>query len=184
MISLYPMNGRQAKERNCGAGTLELAVNIGKSIREGNEKNRPVEALLAYLRTTEYYKHCAVLFDGKITDLTRTTQKGWNIGECKIQGLNDSKDVMSVTFQNEHLVAYLNEKLVCIVPDLISIIDSETAQPIPAEGLRYGQRVKVVGTSAAPIMRSRQALKVFGPRCFGLDEEFTPIEDLCEDLMG
>ena len=85
---------------------------------------------------------------------------------------------MEITFQNEHLVAYRNGKMVAIVPDLIAIVDGETAQPIPAEGLRYGQRVKVIGTSAAPIMRTPEALKVFGPRCFGLDMDFTPIEEL------
>lgn len=181
MISIYPMTGKQAKQTAI-ADTLTLAVNIGRSIREGNQENRAVESLLSYLRTTEYYKHCAVLFDGKIIDLTRTTQEGWNIGKFKIQDLG-SDDVMNLTFQNEHLVAYLNDKLVCIVPDLISVIDSETAQPIPTEGLRYGQRVKVIGTSAAPIMRSPKALNVFGPSCFGLEEEFTPIEVLSKNLM-
>jgi DUF917 family protein len=44
--------------------------------------------------------------------------------------------------------------------------------------LRYGQRVKVVGTSAAPNMRTPEALRVFGPQAFGLDVPFVPIEQL------
>ena len=179
MISLYPMNGKQAKETAVG-GTLTLAVGIGAAIRKGNAENKAIESLLEYLRSTEYYKHCAVLFDGKVVDLTRKTQKGWNIGFCHLQDLSNPDDTMEITFQNEHLVAYRNDKLVTIVPDLISIVDSETAEPIPAEGLRFGQRVKVIGTSAAPIMRTDRALEVFGPKCFGLDEEFERIEDLIE----
>lgn len=177
MISLYPMTGKQAKETAVG-GTLSLAVGVGEAIRKGNEKNTPIESLLNYLRTTEYYKHCAQLFEGKIVDLTRKTQQGWNIGHCHLQSLTDPNDKMEITFQNEHLVAYRNKKVVTIVPDLIAIVDSETAEPIAAEALRYGQRVTVIGTSAAPIMRTDAALNAFGPKCFGLDEDFIPIERL------
>ena len=179
MISLYPMTGKQAKDTAVG-GTLSLAVGIGRAIRMGNENKTAVESLLTYLRSTEYYKHCAILFDGKVVDLTRKTQKGWNIGHCFLESVDDPNDKMEVTFQNEHLVAYRNDKLVTIVPDLIAMVDSETAEPIPAEGLRYGQRLKVIGTSAAPIMRTEAALKVFGPKCFGLNEEFIPIEQLVD----
>lgn len=179
MISLYPMTGLQART-TAVAETLSLAVDIGAAIREGNKHNKAVESLLSYLRTTKYYKHCATLFCGKVVDLTRKTQKGWNIGFCEIQAVNDPNESLRLTFQNEHLVAYHNDELVCIVPDLISVVDTETAQPIPAEGLRYGQRVTVIGTSAAPIMRTPEALAVFGPACFGLEEEFIPIEQLLE----
>jgi DUF917 family protein len=44
--------------------------------------------------------------------------------------------------------------------------------------LKYGQRIKVLGISAAPIMRSEAALAVFGPRAFGLEYPFTPVEML------
>lgn len=179
MISLYPMTGKQAKA-TAVEGTLSLAVGIGEAIRKGNEENQAIDSLLRYLRSTEYYKHCAVLFDGKIVDITRKTHKSWNIGSCHLQDLSNPDDKMELTFQNEHLVAYRNGKIVTVVPDLIAVVDSETAEPIPAEGLRYGQRVKVIGTSAAPIMRSEAALKVFGPKCFGLDEDFVPIEELVD----
>jgi hypothetical protein len=44
------------------------------------------------------------------------------------------------------------------------------------ETLRYGQHVKVISVSCA-IMRTPEALAVFGPRKFGVDEDFQPIED-------
>lgn len=179
MISLYPMTGKQAKETAVG-GTLTLAVGVGQAIRQGNTDDDPIGSLLTYLRSTEYYKECALLFDGKITNIKRKTQSGWNIGFCHLQDLNDPDDKMEITFQNEHLVAYRNGKVVAIVPDLIAIVDSETAEPISAESLRYGQRVKVIGTSAAPIMRTEAALNTFGPKCFGLDETFVPIEKLVQ----
>ena len=58
------------------------------------------------------------------------------------------------------------------------MVDRETAEPIPVDALKYGQRLKVLGVSAAPIMRTKESLAVFGPQAFGLDEEFVAIEDL------
>ena len=58
------------------------------------------------------------------------------------------------------------------MPDLISILDRETAEPITTENLKYGQRVRVVGCSVPPIMRSERALEVWGPQAFGFDEPF------------
>ena len=68
------------------------------------------------------------------------------------------------------------DRTLAIVPDLICILDRETAEPITTENLKYGQRVKVVGASVPPIMRSARALEVWGPRAFGFDEPFVPIE--------
>ena len=59
-----------------------------------------------------------------------------------------------------------------VVPDLITILDRETAEPFTTETLSYGQRVKVVAISATENMRSPQALKLIGPRAFGIDEDF------------
>jgi DUF917 family protein len=85
---------------------------------------------------------------------------------------------MEVTFQNEHLVARSDGRVLTIVPDLICMVDRETAEPITTEALRYGQRLKVIGVSAAPQMRTPAALAVFGPQAFGLKDKFTPIEEL------
>ena len=83
---------------------------------------------------------------------------------------------MEVTFQNEHLVAREDGVVKAIVPDLICMVDSETAEPIPVEALKYGQRIKVLGVSAPPILRTPESLAVVGPQAFGLEEPFVPIE--------
>jgi hypothetical protein len=44
--------------------------------------------------------------------------------------------------------------------------------------LRYGQRVQVVGISTPAMMRTPEALATFGPKCFGLLDEFVPVESL------
>ena len=63
-----------------------------------------------------------------------------------------------------------------IVPDLICVLDAESGEPITTEGLRYGQRVRVLGISTPAMMRTPGALAAFGPAAFGLEEEFVPVE--------
>ena len=64
MLSCYPMTGAEAK-RTAGSATLSAAYGIGHAIAAGRRIGSPVEALLAYLRTTAYYRHAYLLFNGK-----------------------------------------------------------------------------------------------------------------------
>ncbi len=176
-LSCYPMSGRQAK-KTAVAKTASLAIGVGRAIAEGRRGGEPIDALLAYLRTTPYYNQCQVLFDGKIVDLLREVKGGWNVGTCVMEPLAGGSGRMEVLFRNENLIARLDGKTMAIVPDLICIVDRESGEPITTEGVKYGQRVKVLGVSAAPIMRTPEALAIFGPRMFGFDEDFTPIEEL------
>jgi DUF917 family protein len=164
----------------CGVrGTLTAAIAIGRAIRVAREAHRdPFEALLEALKGTDYYKASYVLFDGKIVDLKRETTGGFARGSVRIDGQAPFTGTMELDFQNEHLIARHDGKVRAMVPDLIAVLDRETAEPITTEGLRYGQRVKVMAASAAPVMRSPAALDVFGPRMFGIDLPFTPVEQL------
>ncbi|MDB5368153.1 MAG: hypothetical protein JWM77_4080 [Rhodospirillales bacterium] len=174
----FAMLGKHLAE--CGVrGTLTAAIEIGRAIRLARAAHRdPFEALLATLAETDYYKSSYVLFDGKVSDLHRETTGGFARGSVRIDAIAPFTGVMEVSFQNEHLVAKHDGVVRAIVPDLIAILDRETAEPITTEGLRYGQRVKVMAASAAPVMRSPAALDVFGPQMFGLDAPFTPVEQL------
>ena len=79
-------------------------------------------------------------------------------------------------FQNENLVAFVDGAVRCLVPDLICVLEADTAEPITTETLRYGQRVTVVGISTPDLMRTPEALATFGPAAFGLDHAFVPVE--------
>ncbi len=175
-ICCYPMTGAEAK-RSAVRGTVGLAWEIGRLLRVAREQmGDPFEALLTYLPTTDYYKHCRSLFDGRIVDLRREIAQGFTVGTVEIE--NTAQARISIQFRNEYLVARQDGKPVAIVPDLIAILDSETATPITAETLKYGQRVRVIGISAPPILRSEAALRVVGPQAFGFADPFRPIEEM------
>ena len=65
---------------------------------------------------------------------------------------------LAVAFRNEFLRAQQDGRTIAIVPDLICILDRDTAEPITTENLKYGQRVRVVGSSVPPLLRSQRAL--------------------------
>ena len=174
----YPMTGRQIRE-TAVPRTLSLAVEIGAAVRIAREKHaEPTEALLDYFRTAREPRHAALLFEGKVTDVLRETKRGFAIGRVMLDGIESSTGSMEITFQNEYLVAKHDGKTVAVVPDLICCLDRETAEPITTENLKYGNRIKVVGIAAAPVMRTPEALEVFGPRAFMLDEDFQTLEAL------
>lgn len=176
-ICLYPMRGRDAK-RSMVRGTLTLALGLGRTVRTARGKGAdPFKSLLEFLRGTDYYQHCRILFEGKVVDMLRETSGGWAMGKIIVEGLGPCLGrQVSLQFQNEHLVAREGDRVLAIVPDLIAVLDAATAEPITTEGLKYGQRVAILGISAAPIMRAPQSLAVFGPQAFGLEDPFTPLE--------
>jgi DUF917 family protein len=141
------------------------------------EGQDPFEALFAALRATAIYRHAGILFDGKITDLERETRAGFSIGRVNIEGLHGEGE-MELVFQNENLLARRAGATCAMVPDIITVMDRETADTITTERLKYGQRVKIVGASAPDILRERRALDFVGPGAFGFDDPYRPIEEL------
>lgn len=72
------------------------------------------------------------MFRGKIIDLERVIEKGFNFGKTIIEGFDYYKGkTMQVNFQNENLLCKetnleTNEsRFVASVPDLISLVDNE-----------------------------------------------------------
>ncbi|MEV5410993.1 DUF917 domain-containing protein [Thermopolyspora sp. NPDC052614] len=175
-IAEYSMTGADVK-RTAVPNTLTLGLRIGRTLRTAREEHRdPLAALAATMADTLYDK-VRVLFRGKVVDVERRTEAGFARGHATLVAF-EGAGKLEITFQNEHLVARVDGEVRCVVPDLICVLDADTAEPITTEGLRYGQRAVVIGISTPALMRTPEALAVFGPRAFGLDVDFRPVEDL------
>lgn len=180
-MAIYPMSGKQASEVAVPR-TLTQTLEIGRCIRKARETSGDVfEALLDYLNRWPG-RVARVLFDGKISDVVHETRDSWHWGLATIQSLKEPTLECKVQIRNEYIVARVNGRTATIVPDLISILDRESGEPLTAEMLAYGQRVKVLGFSADPMLCTPESLKVLGPRCFGLDEDFQPLCELAARL--
>lgn len=172
MNAIYPMNGRQVKESSIH-GSLTLEENIGRTIVSAKQnKLNPIDELLKLVGGFE-------LFSGKVTDIERQTDGGFVRGQATIEGLDNYKEnTCYLEFQNENLLAKTDDEVLCMTPDLICVIDSETALPITTEGLHYGARATVIGIPADEKWRTERGIEVAGPRYFGYEYDYTPIEEL------
>ncbi len=170
MIALYPMRGAQVKKAVV-RGTITLIERIGKSIREARQnKADPIEAVLS---VTGGFR----VFVGKIIDVARRTESGFAKGEATLAGIDaDRGHTLKIEFQNEHLVAIRDGEVVVSVPDLITLLDAETGEPVTTEAMRYGLRVVTVGIPCTELWRSPEGLALVGPRYFGYDIEYVPVE--------
>jgi DUF917 family protein len=170
IISLYPSFGRQLKGA-CVPNTISLAEQIGRLLREAKQKQQdPIRELL---KLVQGYS----LFNGKVVDVMRRTVAGFARGEAILEGIDrDSGSKLMLRFQNENLVAIKDEKVLASVPDLITLLEIETGLPITTETLRYGYRVVVIGIPCHKVWRTEEGLKLVGPRYFGYDIDYIPIE--------
>jgi DUF917 family protein len=173
--AFYPMTGREAKQTTV-KHTLSLALAIGRAVLDArSSKSDPFDAILGTVTDPKRGGYGRILFEGKIADVTRETVGGYNIGSGLIMSVDERREAR-FAFQNEFLFVREQHRLLAVVPDLICFLDSETAQPITCETLRYGQRITVMGFAATPHFRTPAGIAATGPRSFGLDEDYTPIE--------
>jgi hypothetical protein len=114
------------------------------------------------------------VFSGKVVDIDRRTTQGFARGTVILEHVSEPGRTMRIEIQNEYLIAFDGDVPVLTVPDLISMLDHETATPITTETLAYGQRLDVIGMPCAPEWHRPGMLELVGPRAFGYDVDYVP----------
>ncbi len=170
MIALYAMTGAQVKEMTIPR-TLLLAEDIGRVARETRESHGDVVGAV-----TDRIGGFPLL-EGKIVDIARRTDAGFAKATARVEGIGaHAGSTLELDVQNEHLVATVDGEIVASVPDLIIMLDAETGEPVTTEDMRYGFRVAVIASPCDPRWREPAGLELVGPRYFGYDVDFVPIE--------
>ncbi len=173
-IALFVQTGAQIKEAMI-PNTLDLAERIGSAIL--GARQRGDDPIAAAIEVAGGFR----LFEGKVTDVERKTSAGFARGKMTIAGLaKDAGANLTVEFQNENLIATRSGTVLASVPDLITVVDADTGEPITTEELKYGLRVEVVGIPCHEMWRTPEGLELVGPRYFGYNVEFVPIEKIWE----
>ena len=167
----YTLTAAQAREATV-RNSVSLAIRIGEAVI--NARTSPVDALIAEVSGYQ-------LITGKIMDVERRTTSGFVRGSVVIEGLGaDIGRLLRLELQNENLVALERGRVLASVPDLISILDNETAEAIATERIAYGQRVTVIAFACDPVWRTPEGIDLTGPRAFGYDFDYTPVEELAD----
>jgi len=181
-IAGYPLTGRQIRETAI-LRSVTMAWDLGHRIFEARRLHRdPVDEALALTGGT-----CA--FTGKIVDINREfgaeKTKGFSLGEITMEGIDADKGRSArIGFQNEWLTFELDGRILCLPPDLICILDPATGEPIRTDVVKYGYRGSVLLIPAHERMRTPKGIETFGPRYFGYDHDYVPVEDLLEAADG
>lgn len=111
------------------------------------------------------------VFSGNVSDVERRHNEGFTSGNVKVTQRNGTKTCL-LNFQNEFLRAKIEDRTIATVPDLISVLDTETGKPILADEIQFGQRVDVVCIPAPELLTTEAALDVVGPKAFGFTEDY------------
>ena len=164
-FSLYPISGEQAQTCTVPK-SISKALAIGKAYLEAKKAGKdPLQSMLNLFKGT-------CIGSGKIIDINRVISKGFLNGTVIIQNKHER---IELAFQNEYLVAKFNGKIVATTPDILMLLEQETGTPITSESLRYGLRVNLVAFPAPPMWATPAGLKLVGPRYFGYEVDYQPI---------
>jgi uncharacterized protein len=169
--ALVPLTAEQVSQIYI-PGTLTECLELGRAVRVAREQGSdPVQAAAQALDGW-------VLFRGTLTS-REWRNTGYLEGTHEITGEGDfAGHVMKIWFKNENHISWLDGKPYVTSPDLIEVCDGQTAEPLSNTYLAEGARVAVVGRRRRDPYDSPRGLEVLGPRHFGFDIDFTPIETL------
>lgn len=173
-VSLYAMSGAQMKQYGV-KHIVTRSQRLGEAIRTVKDcgSQTPEEH---FLKFSEGYK----LFKGKIADVLRETRGAFNFGKVVLEGIGEYREHSAyVEFQNENLTATVDGEILATTPDLICLVDVETFAPVTTDALKYGKRVMVVGLKCFEMWRTPEGLALVGPRYFGVDTDYIPLEERC-----
>lgn len=176
-LAAYPMSGRDAK-RVVIRDTMTLSLKLGRIIADAKNTHAPVDHLLGSIRSDAPETEVVRLFDGKVSDVRRSTEGGFAVGWLDLEGLGNSQGSAHIEFQNEYLALTVDGMPKALAPDLICLVDSETAEPVPTPDIRFGQRLSAIGMSCDSVFKTEKALAVVGPRAFNLDYDYRSLPEL------
>jgi DUF917 family protein len=149
-------------------GSISRALAIGRAVAEAGE-----DRVAALTEVVDGFR----LIDGKVVEVERRTAGGFARGSVVVEGVGASRErLLRLEIQNENLVAIEDGRVRASVPDLISVVDTVTAQAVATELVRYGQRVSVVAFPCDPVWRTPRGIETAGPRAFGYGFDYVPVE--------
>jgi len=164
-------------KKGIAAGQVSRCIKIGEAITKARSKGAsPTEA---FQKEAKAFK----LFEGEVESLEMVGKGGFNWGDWYIKGKEGFKGKrLRVWLKNENLVSWLDDKPYAVCPDLICIVDSETSEGVSnfvGGGTSYkGKNVTVFGIPALKQWRTKKGIEIFGPKHFGFDMEFKPVEEV------
>ncbi|MEM7005037.1 MAG: DUF917 domain-containing protein [Pseudomonadota bacterium] len=174
-ISMTPMSGVQL-ETGIIAGNLSEAEIYGRTVREARETGE--DPIAALTEVAGGYK----LFEGVVTRTEERGERGFNWVEAEFDGVDEFEGrSYRVYVKNENIIGWLDGELSAVSPDYIYNLDPDTGEStlgVGFGGYVVGEKVAMVGVPASAKWRTEKGIELMGPRHFGFDFDYVPIEEL------
>jgi len=157
--------------------TSPIQLSLSKSMQIGKLLRKTVDPIKAVLGETGGFK----LLEGTVDCAERETEAGFTFVDIKLRG---TREYAGSTFEfkakNEVLVAYRDEKLAGIAPDIITPVHPETGRCITAEKIEKGDKLAVLGLPAPQKWRTGRGLEMWKDvlQRSKILEDYVPIEKL------
>ncbi|MDH5449831.1 MAG: DUF917 domain-containing protein [Candidatus Bathyarchaeota archaeon] len=164
------LTGKQVK-------TSPILRSLSTSIRTGTLLRKAVEPIKAVLKETGGFK----LFEGKVKKIERKTEAGFTWTRTTLEGTHEYKGSrFEFQAKNEVLVAYKDNRLVALAPDIIVPVHHETGKCITAEKIEKDEKLVILGIPTPQKWRIPRGLELWKDvlERSAIKETYTPIEQL------
>lgn len=167
----FIMTGKETKDIII-EGTLTKCYNIGKLIREKREVgDDPVKAVADYLGGW-------VIGKGTVTKKEWEDRVGYYWGTHTITGEDEFEgEELKIWFKNENHICWKNDEVFVTSPDSVNVVNAKTGEPITNSDIKEGDVVAVIALKAVDVFKSDKGIDILGPKAFGFDYEYSPIEE-------
>ena len=160
-------------------GTFSKSLEVGKAIRVANENGEnPVNKIIDKIGGWR-------LFEGVIAEVETEDRDGYYWGETTLEGEGDfTGSTFKIWFQNENHISWIDDELFVTSPDIMSLVYVDTGEPVMNNDLRVGSKGAVLGFKSPTPFRTEKGLDILGPKHFGYEHEYVPIEELMKEREG
>ncbi|KAK6382988.1 hypothetical protein LTS17_003658 [Exophiala oligosperma] len=174
--------------------TLSLAWRIGRTVARAQQESTIHTVAEQIIDEVGGPTTAKILFRGKITAVERRIYKGHSYGEITISQTDKDEEeeghekpavaqggVVKIPFKNENIYAKHiaddgTETYLATVPDLISVLDTQSGCALGVPEFRYGLLVTVLGITCSPRWsNTKRGLEYGGPEAFGYKIDYKPL---------
>jgi len=169
----YLLKGKEMKQIVV-KDSLTKCYDMGRAIRQAHEKGQ--DAADAAARQGKGW----VLFRGRVakTEWDESQPYMYGIGTNTLEGGGPfSGQKFAIWYKNENHITWKDGRPFVTSPDIIAVMDSASGETLTNADVVEGRNVVVVGLPAIEGFRSAKGLALLGPRHFGFDVDYAPIEE-------
>jgi len=177
-VSCYLLQVKQARGL-IAAGTLSQAFRLGRAIREARDSGAdPVAEATSQVEGS-------LLFTGQITSspIGEGDSLAFGLGSHRLKGLGDFEaHDFEIWYKNEYHVTWLDGRPFVTSPDALIMVRLGDAEPATSYDFSVGDAVAVIGRKAHQAYLSAKGIELLGPRHFGFDFDYAPLEKRLEEF--